>query len=55
MVTELNSSNRSTELYSLAEIKNTRKDENYGKGYISGRYGAIPMLNENLADLLKNI
>lgn len=53
--TELNSSNRSTELYSLAEIKNTRKDENYGKGYISGRYGAIPMLNENLADLLKNI
>lgn len=53
--TELNSLNRSTELYSLAEIKSVRKDENYGKGYISGRYGAIPMLNENLADLLKNI
>lgn len=53
--TELNSLNRSTELYSLAEIKSVRKNENYGKGYISGRYGAIPMLNENLAELLKNI
>lgn len=52
---ELNNKNRSTELYSLAEIKNVRKDENYGKGYISGRYGAIPMLNENLAEWLKNI
>lgn len=51
--TELNGEDRSTELYSLAEIKNIRKDENYGKGYISGRYGAIPMLNENLASLLK--
>ena len=53
--TELNSLNRSTELYSLAEIKSVRKDENYRKGYISGRYGAIPVLNENLAELLKNI
>lgn len=53
--TELNNENRSTELYSLAEIKNIRKDENYGKGYISGRYGAIPMLNENLAEWLKGI
>lgn len=53
--TELNGSDRSTELYSLAEIKNIRKDENYGKGYISGRYGAIPMLNENLVSLLKDI
>lgn len=53
--TELKQPDRSTELYSLAEIKNIRKDENYGKGYISGRYGAIPMLNENLASLLKNL
>lgn len=53
--TELNDEDRSTELYSLAEIKNIRKDENYGKGYISGRYGAIPMLNDNLALLLKGI
>lgn len=53
--TELNATDRSTELYSLAEIKNIRKDENYGKGYISGRYGAIPMLNENLAEWLNNL
>lgn len=50
--TELKPEDRSTELYSLSEIKNIRKDENYGKGYISGRYGAIPMLNDNLANLL---
>lgn len=31
------------QLYSLAEIRNIRKDDNFGKGYISGRYGAIPM------------
>lgn len=53
--TELNNEDRSTELYSLAEIKNIRKDENYGKGYISGRYGAIPMLNDNLVSLLEEI
>ena len=53
--TELNQDDRSTELYSLAEIKNIRKDENYSKGYISGRYGAIPILNDNFISLLKNI
>lgn len=49
--TELDKSDRSTEIYSLAEIKNVRKDEKFGKGYISGRYGAIPMLNINFADV----
>lgn len=34
---------RSTDLYSLAEIKNVRKEENFGKGYIAGKYGAIPI------------
>ena len=53
--TELNHDDRSTELYSLSEIRNIRKDENYGKGYISGRYGAIPMLNDNLSEILKDI
>ena len=43
---------RSTDLYSLAEIKNVRKDENFGKGYIGGKYGAIPMLNLNFAKVL---
>ncbi len=47
--TELTKTERATDLYSLAEIKNVRKDENVGKGYISGKYGAIPMLNLDLA------
>lgn len=51
--TELKANDRSTDLYSLAEIKNVRKDENIGRGYISGRYGAIPMLNEKLISLVK--
>lgn len=52
--TELNNNVRSTDLYSLAEIKNVRKDENIGKGYISGKYGAIPMLNNELISLIKD-
>lgn len=51
--TELTKENRATDLYSLAEIKNVRKDENVGKGYISGKYGAIPMLNLNLAGMIE--
>lgn len=47
--TELTKDSRSTDLYSLAEIKNVRKDENIGRGYIAGKYGAIPMLNMELA------
>lgn len=42
---------RSTDLYSLAEIKNVRKTENLEKGYVSGKYGAIPMLNQTFSDL----
>lgn len=42
--TQLNGE-RATDLYSLAEIKNVRKSENLEKGYVSGKYGAIPMLN----------
>ena len=45
---------RTTDLYSLAELKNVRKDEKYSKGYISGRYGAIPMLNVDFAKILAN-
>ena len=46
---------RSTDLYSLAEIQNVRKDENIGKGYINGKYGAIPMLNLNFANIMSNM
>lgn len=49
--TELKPESRSTDLYSLAELKNVRKDENVLKGYISGKYGAIPMLNNNISDI----
>ncbi len=50
--TEIKSADRSTDLFSLTEIKNVRKDENFGKGYIAGKYGAIPMLNLNFADVI---
>ena len=50
--TELTPETRSTGLFSLAEIRNVRKDENVGKGYIAGKYGAIPMLNVNLAQII---
>lgn len=46
--------NRSTVLYSLAEIKNVRKTENLEKGYISGKYGAIPMLNQSFSKLFSD-
>ncbi len=53
--TELKKEDRSTDLYSMAEIKNVRKDEKYGKGYISGRYGAIPMLNVDFAKVVSQM
>jgi AAA15 family ATPase/GTPase len=34
-----------TELYSLVELK-IRKDENIEKGYLKGRYGAVPILED---------
>ena len=34
------------------EIKNVRKDENIRRGYIRGRYGAIPMLNLDFAKII---
>ncbi len=46
--TELNPTDRSTDLFSLSELKNVRKDENIRKGYISGKYGAIPCLNGDI-------
>ncbi|MBQ8920847.1 MAG: ATP-binding protein [Oscillospiraceae bacterium] len=53
--TEMRNSDRSTDLFSLAELKSIRKDENLGKGYISGKYGAIPMLNLNFADVVQKL
>ena len=53
--TELREQDRSTNLLSLAEIKNVRKDENYGKCYMAGRYGAIPMLNVDFASIVSGL
>jgi len=43
--TEKNSEDGSTNLYSLDEFS-PRKDENIQKGYLQGRYGAIPFLGD---------
>ena len=49
--TQLNE-NRATDLYSLAEIRNVRKTENLEKGYVSGNYGAIPMMIKKFFQVL---
>lgn len=53
--TELKAEDRSTDLYSLAEIRNVRKEDNFGRGYISGKYGAIPMLNLDFANIVSEM
>ncbi len=40
--TEKCTDDASTSIYSLIEIKNIRKDENTQKGYLFGKYGALP-------------
>ena len=49
---EMRPNDRSTDLYSLAEFKNVEAGENFGGGYIAGRYGAIPMLNLDFARII---
>lgn len=51
--TELDS-NRATDLYSLAEIKNVRKTENLRNGYMLGKYRAIPMKSQNIYSLFND-
>ena len=41
---------KSSNIFSLIELKNIRKDENTEKGYLYGKYGALPL---NLLDYLK--
>ena len=53
--TEMEGIERYTDLYSLAEIKNVRKEDNFGKGYIAGKYGAIPMLNVDFANIVSKM
>ena len=35
-----------TDLYSLQDIKGVRADEQFEKGYLQGKYGAIPFFSE---------
>ncbi len=51
--TELDS-NRATDLYSLAEIKNVRKTENLRNGYMLGKYRAMPMKSQNIYSLFND-
>lgn len=45
---EKNLDDYSSDLYSLSDLKNVRKDENIEKGYIRGKYGAVPFLGDGL-------
>jgi len=35
-----------TDIYSLAEFKNVRANENFEKNYLQGKYSAIPYLGK---------
>ena len=50
--TEMNGAERSTDLYSLAELKAIRKDEIYSRNYIVGKYSSIPIISSDLENLL---
>ena len=39
---------RETDIFSLTDLKNVRKDENISKGYMNGKYGAIPLVQNSL-------
>lgn len=45
MVYGKNPDNGVSDLYSL-DLFSVRKDENIAKGYINGRYGAIPFIRD---------
>lgn len=45
--TEIKTENSSIDLFSLAEIRNVRTEENFGKVYIAGKCGAILKINLN--------
>ena len=51
--TEKDAETGATDLFSLADIRGIRKDENYEKAYESGRYGAVPFFGTGLMDCAK--
>lgn len=49
---EMKKASRSTDLYSLAELKSIRKGEIYSRNYILGKYAAIPIISSKIEQLL---
>ncbi len=47
-------SKNNTELFSLAEIKSVRKDENISKNYLVGKYSGVPMIDNSIKENLIN-
>ena len=45
------SNDRNTDFYSLIEFNGVRKNEDFAKNYIDGKYGAIPVLNPSFMNL----
>ncbi|HOC93296.1 MAG TPA: ATP-binding protein [bacterium] len=43
---EKNRSTNASHLFSLADFKHVRKEENFRKNYLDGRYGAVPILQK---------
>lgn len=50
---EKNLQRKTSEYYSLIELKNVRKDENIKNGYITGRYSMIPLKGSSLIEVLE--
>jgi len=44
----------STHIYSLSDIQ-VRVDDNFARGYLTGRFGAIPFVGGNLEHLVSNL
>lgn len=49
--TDMKEDSRSTDMYSLAELKSIRKGEIYSRNYIMGKYSSIPVISSNIEDL----
>lgn len=43
---------RSTDLYSLSEVRNVRKEENFEKAYLRGKYGATPKISPEFSQIV---
>lgn len=53
--TDMKNEDRSTDLYSLAELKSIRKGEIYSRNYILGKYSSIPVISPGIEELFRRI